>query len=123
MSRPVCAKCRGAGRLLENATRESSVEFYVCAHCGHVWTSDKNHADATLMDATLPVSTFRLIQPWGPDKGRQGTIQSEHATVAEAFAALDRFAMEMMQAGVPSDAIELVVTDEQGDVIPRPGTH
>ena len=114
MSRPVCAKCRGAGRLLENATRVSAVEYYVCVHCGHVWTCDKNHADA---------ATFRLIQPWGPDKGRQGTIQSEHATVAEAFAALDRVAMEMVLAGVPSDTIELVVTDEQGEVIPRPGTH
>ena len=123
MSHPVCAKCRGAGRLLENATRVSAVEYYACVHCGHVWACDKNHADAAVMDATLRVTTFRLIQPWGPDKGRQGTIQSEHATVAEAFAALDRVGMEMVLAGVPGDAIELVVADEQGDVIPRPGTH
>jgi hypothetical protein len=101
----------------------SAVDYYVCVDCGHVWTCDKKHADAAVMDATLPNATFRLIQSWGPHKGRQGTIRSEHATVAEAFAALDRFATEMVQAGVPSDAIELVVTDEQGDVIPRPGTH
>ena len=59
----------------------------------------------------------------GPDKGRQGTVQSEHRTVAEAFAALDSAANDMDQSGVPGDAIELVVVDEQGEVVPRPGTH
>ena len=59
----------------------------------------------------------------GPDKGRQGTVQSEHKTVAEAFAALDTFAADLAQIGVPTDAIELVVADENGQVVPRPGTH
>ena len=59
----------------------------------------------------------------GPDKGRQGTVQSEHKTVAEAFAALDSIASDMAQTGVPGDAIELVVVDEHGQVVPRPGTH
>ena len=29
----------------------------------------------------------------------------------------------MVRTGAPSDAIELVVVDERGDVVPRPGTH
>jgi hypothetical protein len=66
---------------------------------------------------------FRVVQPWGPDKGRQGTVQSEHKTVAEAFAALDSVATEMEQSGVPGDAIELVVVDEHGRVVPRPNTN
>jgi hypothetical protein len=66
---------------------------------------------------------FRVVQPWRPDKGRQGTVQSEHNTVAEAFAALDNVATEMSQSGVPGDAIELVVVDEHGQVVQRPGTH
>ena len=66
---------------------------------------------------------FRVVRPWGPDKGRQGTVQSEHRTVAEAFAALDNIASDMAQTGVPGDAIELVVVDEHGQVVPRPGTH
>ena len=61
-----------------------------------------------------------MVQPWGPDKGRQGTVQSEHKTVAEAFAALDSIATDMAQTG---DAIKLVVVDEHGQVVLRPGTH
>ena len=67
--------------------------------------------------------SFRVVQPWGPDKGRQGTVQSEHKTVAEAFAALDSIATDMAETGEPGDAIELVVVDEHGQVVPRPGTH
>jgi len=66
---------------------------------------------------------FRVVQPWGPDKGRQSTVQSEHKTVAEAFAALDVVATDMEQSGVPGDAIELVVVDEHGRVVPRPNTN
>ena len=65
----------------------------------------------------MPVLRYRVVQPWGPDKG--GTVQSEHTTVAEAFAAVDSIASEMAQSGVPGDAIELVVVDEHGHVVPR----
>jgi len=61
--------------------------------------------------------------PWGPDKGRQAILQSEHATVAEAFAALDAMSAQMVRTGAPSDAIALVVVDEFGDVVLRPATH
>jgi hypothetical protein len=98
------------------------VEFYACDTCGHVWTQDKNdrHTDKKKV---APAMRFRVVQPWGQDKGRQGPVQSEHTTVAEAFAALDSIATDMAQTGVPSDAIELVVVDEHGHVVPRPGTH
>ena len=56
----------------------------------------------------------RVVQPWGSDKGRQATLQSEHATVAEAFAALDAISVKMVRTGTPSNAIELVVVDETG---------
>ena len=66
---------------------------------------------------------FRVVRPWGQDKGRQGTVQSEDKTVAEAFAALNCIATEMAQTGVPGDAVEVVVVDEHGQIVPRPGTH
>ena len=39
---------------------------------------------------TSAVNKYRVVQRWGPCKGRQATLISEHATVAEAFAAIDR---------------------------------
>ena len=50
-------------------------------------------------------------------------MQSVHTSVAEAFKAIDRFATEMVESGAPSDDIELVVVDEHGQIVPRPGTH
>jgi hypothetical protein len=55
-----------------------------------------------------------VVQPWGPDKGRQATLQSEHATSEEAFAALDALREQMVRTGAPGNAIELVVVDERG---------
>jgi hypothetical protein len=122
MSRAVCTNCRRTGRLLEGPTN-LPVEFYVCDSCGHVWTHDKNDRYTPKKKVVQPAVSFRVVHLWGPDKGRQGTVQSEHQTVAEAFAALDSIASDMAQTGVPGDAIELVVVDEHGQVVPRPGTH
>jgi hypothetical protein len=60
------------------------------------------------------MTRFRVVQPWGPDKGRQASVQSEHATAAEAFAALDATSAAMARTGAPADAIELIVVDEHG---------
>jgi hypothetical protein len=122
MSRAVCTNCRRPGRLLEGPTN-LPIEFYACDRCGHVWTQDKNDRHTAKKKIAQPATRFRVVQPWGPDKGRQGTVQSEHKTVAEAFTALDSIATEMSLSGVPGDAIELVVVDENGQVVPRPGTH
>ena len=48
------------------------------------------------------------MQPWGPRKGRQSTLISEHHTVAAAFAAIDHLSSEMVRTRAPSDAVELV---------------
>ena len=39
---------------------------------------------------------FRVMQPWGPHKGRQAELISEHHTVAAAFAEIDRLSAEMI---------------------------
>lgn len=57
---------------------------------------------------------FRVVQPYGPDKARQATVVSDHATVAEAFAEIDRLATQMVRTGAPSNAVELIVIDVDG---------
>jgi hypothetical protein len=66
---------------------------------------------------------YRVMHPWGPHKGRQATLQSEHATIAQAFAAIDAMSARMVRIGAPGDALELIVIDEHGNVVPRPATH
>ena len=122
MSTAVCTNCRRTGRLLDGPA-DLPIEFYACDSCGHVWTQNKNELRPSKKKVVQPAKQFRVVQPWGQDKGRQGTVQSEHKTVAEAFAALDNIASDLAQTGVPGDAIELVVVDEQGEIAQRPGTH
>jgi hypothetical protein len=122
MSLAACTKCWRMGRLIEAPARDLWVEYYTCDRCGHVWTYEKAAPNARPNGVT-PCRTFRVMHPWGPDKGRQATVQSVHATVADAFDAVDRFATDLALTGAPSDAIELVVADDDGEVIPRPGTH
>ena len=69
------------------------------------------------------MNTYRILQPWGPDRARQSTLLSEHATSAKAFAEIDRLAAQMVRTGVRSDAIELVVVDSEGRLIVRPHAH
>jgi hypothetical protein len=60
----------------------------------------------------LAVSAFR----------EAGRVE-ETPGLASWILAGDRLATEMVESGKPSDAIELVVVDERGQVVPRPGTH
>jgi hypothetical protein len=69
------------------------------------------------------MAKYRVVHPWGPDKGRQATLQSEHEAITEAFAAIDAMRARIIRTGAPGDAIELVVVDEGGNVAPRPVTH
>jgi hypothetical protein len=69
------------------------------------------------------MARFRVVQPWGERPRAAGDRQSEHATIAEAFAAIDATSAAMMRTGAPSDAIELLVVNESGDVLPRPDMH
>ena len=73
-----------------------------------------------MIEATSP---YRIVQPWGRDIGRQSTLISEHATAAEAFAALDGLTTRMVTTGARSDAVTLLVVDAAGTVVPRPGAH
>jgi hypothetical protein len=66
---------------------------------------------------------FRVVQPWGPNKARQSTVISEHATAAEAFREIDRLASEMVRTGAPRDAVELVVVDQEDEIVRRPGVQ
>lgn len=110
MARFICPKCRGKGFLLEGLSEHLWIERWACDRCDHVWIYE-------------PRRIYRVMRPWGSYTGWHGTVQSVHTTVAEAFKAIDRFATEMVESGAPSDDIELVVVDERGRVIPRPGTH
>ena len=74
----------------------------------------------TVNETTRP-SFFRVVQPWGPDKARQATLISEHASAAEAFAEIDRLSAQMVRTGAPNDAVELLVVDLDGRIVPRPG--
>jgi hypothetical protein len=66
---------------------------------------------------------FRIVQPWGPDKARQATIISEHATAAEAFAEIDRLSAQMVRTGARSDYVELLVVDAAAQIVRRPDAH
>jgi hypothetical protein len=63
------------------------------------------------------------MQPWGPDRGRQATLISEHASVEDAFAEIDRLSAQMVRTGAPSHAVELIVVDQAGRIISRPSTQ
>lgn len=63
---------------------------------------------------------YRVVQPWGRDRAREATEVSAHATVAAAFAAIDRMAAQMVRTGAPSDSIELIVIDPHYRILQRP---
>lgn len=42
---------------------------------------------------------YRVMHPWGRDQGRQATLLSEHATIAEVFAAIDAFVAQAVRTG------------------------
>jgi hypothetical protein len=44
-------------------------------------------------------------------------------TVGEAFAALDAMSAQMVRTRASSDALELIVTNEHGDVVERPAIN
>jgi hypothetical protein len=62
---------------------------------------------------------YRVVQPWGKDKGREATILSEHLTAAEAFTAIDRLAELAKRTGGRIEDLELLVTDADGRVVSR----
>jgi hypothetical protein len=45
------------------------------------------------------MAKYRVVHPWGPDKGRQATLQSEHDTITGAFAAIDAMRARLVRTG------------------------
>ena len=68
-------------------------------------------------------SPFRIVQPYGRDVARESTIVSEHPTAAAAFAEIDRLSGRMRRTGAPSDAVQLVVLDANGEIVRRLGAQ
>jgi hypothetical protein len=66
---------------------------------------------------------FELSQPYGKNKARDTTIFSEHATAAEAFPEIEPVSAQMVRTGAPRDAIELIVVDVDGQIVPPPRAH
>jgi hypothetical protein len=66
--------------------------------------------------------SYHVVQPYGVRVG-EWTLLSEHESAQEAFAAIDRLSERMLRTGAPSDAIEVMVVDEQGVTVARPGVH
>jgi hypothetical protein len=59
----------------------------------------------------------------GPRQGPAGDQVSEHATVLEAFAAIDALSAQMVRTGAPGDMVELIVVDDRGAPVARPNAH
>jgi hypothetical protein len=68
----------------------------------------------------VPPLPFRLVLPYGRDKAQEATMISGHATVADAFAEIDRLRAKMVRTGPPANKIELIVVDAANQIVPRP---
>ena len=66
---------------------------------------------------------YRVIQPYGKDRGREATEIFSCATIAEAFAEIDRYAAHLKANNLPGDYLELFVVDDDGHEVRRPETN
>jgi hypothetical protein len=55
--------------------------------------------------------------------GRESTTINEHATVAEAFAEIERLVAQVLRTGGKPETITLLLVDAAGSVVTRPGIH
>jgi hypothetical protein len=69
--------------------------------------------------------TFFLVQPYvsGPQRGRHATIVSAHNGLEAAYTALETIAQRLENQGLPSNAIQLLVVDEDRREVSGPGLH
>lgn len=65
---------------------------------------------------------YRVVQPYGIRPGEWSVIDTR-PTVREAFAAIDALSAQMVRTGSPSDAVELIVVDDSGARVARPGAQ
>jgi len=66
---------------------------------------------------------YRVVQPWGRKRGVEATLISEHTSINDAFATIDRIALEILRTGAAPQSIELLVVDEHGEIQSRPDLH
>ena len=66
---------------------------------------------------------FRVVQTSGPDAARQRAVLSEHVTAAAAFAEAARVWQQRVRAGSGSEAVEVLVVDDQDRIVSRPDAH
>ena len=71
------------------------------------------------VDHPTTMTSYRVVQPYGPDKARQSTLISTHPSTAAAFAEIDRLAAQMERTGAPSDAVEPLVIDQDDRIVQR----
>lgn len=69
-------------------------------------------------EVTVP---YRVVQPWGKDRAREATENSVWASIADAFAEIDRYAARVKTSRLPGDHLELIVVDDEGREVRRPG--
>ena len=65
---------------------------------------------------------YRVVQPYGVRVGEWSEL-SQHATIQAAFAWIDDLSAQMVRTGAPSDGIELLVVNDTGARVPRPGAQ
>ena len=63
---------------------------------------------------------FRVIQRWGPNLARHSTVLGEYNKRAAAFDGLDARIATQVEAGALADALQLIVIDGDGLLVPRP---
>jgi hypothetical protein len=68
-------------------------------------------------------NSFYIVQPYGPDRGRQATIVSTHESIEAAYAELDRIAARQNGHGLAGDVVELIVVDDDRRRIARPSAQ
>ena len=66
---------------------------------------------------------YRVVQPYGKDRGREATEISTWSTIADAFAEVDRYAERMTSNGLAGDYVELIVVDDEGCEVRRPSAN
>ena len=64
---------------------------------------------------------YRVVQVRAQHHSREAAVLSEHSTIGQAFVELDALHDVMHRAGVTRDGLELIVIDERGDRVHRPG--
>ena len=67
----------------------------------------------------MSTGPFKVVQPWGRNRGVEATTVSSHGSVGDAYARIEYLQARLKATGVPDDAIELLVVDAAGQLMDR----